>query len=193
MSVKKLRFIKIWFIPNPIGHNMNMVTEVIEENHAKELAVLEAKVATWEHIDKVRRFLRIMSVEIVQRGEIHDRSKLGPPEAEIFGEYTPKLKHSEYGSEEYKQFLKEMAPALKNHYANNRHHPEYFPDGIRGMTLIDLLEMFCDWWASSMRHNTGDIRKSIELNQSRFNMSEDLVSIFRNTVEAYEATVKSQV
>lgn len=52
---------------------------------------------------------------------------------------------------------------------------------ICGMTLIDLLEMFCDWKASSMRHNDGNIRKSVEINAGRFKMSPQLVRILENT------------
>lgn len=143
---------------------------------------LEAKVATYEHIDKVRQMLRIMANELVSRGETHDRSKLSPAESRVFAEYTPKLKGTTYGSDEYKQFLAEMEPALDNHYANNRHHPEHFPDGIRGMNLVDLLEMWVDWWASSQRHADGDMGKSIEINRERFGMSEDLAAVFRNTL-----------
>lgn len=50
------------------------------------------------------------------------------------------------------------------------------------MNLIDLLEMFCDWKAASERHNDGNLRKSIEINATRFGMSPDLVSIFENTM-----------
>ena len=57
---------------------------------------------------------------------------------------------------------------------------------VNGMTLIDLLEMFCDWKASSLRHNDGNIRKSIELNAERFSMSPQLRRVFENTVEALE-------
>jgi hypothetical protein len=37
-----------------------------------------------------------------------------------------------------------MAPALKHHYENNRHHPEHFKNNIDDMNLIDLIEMLCD-------------------------------------------------
>ena len=67
-----------------------------------------------------------------------------------------------------KSFLEALKPALDIHYANNRHHPEHFPKGIRGMDLLDLLEMICDWKASSERHADGNIFNSIEVNQKRF-------------------------
>lgn len=55
------------------------------------------------------------------------------------------------------------------------------------MTLIDLLEMFIDWTASSRRHADGDINKSIEHNKERFAMSDQLVKIFQNTVRDFPA------
>ena len=88
-----------------------------------------------------------------------------------------------YGSEEYKSYLNGLKPALDRHYFNNRHHPEHFDNGIQGMNLIDILEMICDWKASSERHENGDIYKSIEINQKRFGYSDDLKSILKNTVD----------
>jgi hypothetical protein len=111
---------------------------------------------------------------------------LESPELEIFTEYTPKIKTSTYGSEEYKAFLKEMQFALIHYFANNSHHPEHYENGIRGMNLFDIIEMFCDWKAATMRHDNGDIRKSIEINKDRFNMSDDLAQIFRNTVKYFD-------
>ena len=49
--------------------------------------------------------------------------------------------------------------------------------------MLDLIEMLCDWKASSERHNTGDIEKSIEMNQERFGYSDELKSIFKNTIK----------
>ena len=116
----------------------------------------------------------------------HDKSKLESPELEIFAIYGPKLKKSTYGSEEYKQFLKEMKVALDHHYRHNRHHPEHFENGIRDMNLVDLIEMVRDWKAATLRHNDGDIQKSIEINQTRFGYSDELKQIIQNTVKLLE-------
>jgi hypothetical protein len=147
----------------------------------KQLARLEANAQTQAHIDLIRKLLRMAAVELLHRGEIHDQSKFSPTEVDTFTKFTPKLKGCTYGSDEYKGFLAEMKPALDHHYANNRHHPEHFRGGIDGMNLIDVLEMFIDWLASSQRHADGDIRRSIEINQKRFGMSDQLVALFRNT------------
>lgn len=82
--------------------------------------------------------------------------------------------------------LAEIKPALEHHYANNTHHPEFYPDGIRGMSLLDLVEMLCDWKAATLRHADGDIRKSIEINQSRFKYSDELKQVLLNTLPVIE-------
>lgn len=138
---------------------------------------------TLSHICKVRDYLNICIVELLKRGELHDQSKMENPELDLFVEFTDKLAKTTYGSEEYEANKAAMQPAIDHHYANNRHHPEHFKDGINDMTLIDLLEMFCDWKAASERHNDGNIRKSIEINGKRFGMSEQLIGIFENTVD----------
>ena len=141
---------------------------------------------TLEHIKNVVRFLSLIQIEISKRIIKHDDTKLIFPELEIFTEYTPKLKASTYGSEEYKIFLKEMKVALNHHYKSHRHHPEHFENGINDMNLIDLIEMLVDWKAATMRHNDSDIFKSIEINKERFNYNEQIAQIFRNTIEYIE-------
>jgi hypothetical protein len=138
---------------------------------------------TVKHIRQVRKNIGIVLRELRLRSKLHDRSKLQKEEKAGFDEYTPKLAGSTYGSGEYKEFLKELKPYLNHHYAHNSHHPEHYEQGIRGMSLIDLLEMFCDWYAATKRHNNGDIMKSISINQERFGYSDDLKAVFENTYE----------
>ena len=153
----------------------------------------ECQNTTREHIDNVKKLLDLIIIDLIKRGEIHDKSKLEEPELTIFMEYTSKLAGSTYGSDEYKQFLKEMEPALNHHYDNNKHHPEHFfrkynsgftgMTGLHEMTLIDLIEMLIDWKAATLRHNNGDILKSIEQNQKRFGYGDELKNIFINTIK----------
>lgn len=142
---------------------------------------------TMRHIETVRNYLNRAAIDLLRRGERHDQSKLRSPEVELFAEYTPKLKDTKYGSAEYQRYLRELAPALDHHYANNAHHPEFHDDGIDGMSLLDLLEMFCDWLASSQRHNTGNVLESIKVNATRFKMSPQLVRVFQNTAAVFRA------
>ena len=138
---------------------------------------------TFRHIERVRNLLNACVTDLVKRGELHDQTKLVSPEVEAITEYTPKLATCTYGSDEYKGYLAAIKPALDHHYAHNRHHPEHHKDGINDMNLLDIVEMLCDWKAASERHNDGNIRKSIEINANRFNMSPQLVRILENTAD----------
>ena len=145
---------------------------------------------TMRHIEAVRNLIDNVISELLIRGRQHDQTKMQSPEVELFMEFTPKLKSSTYGSPEYTEFLKDMKPALEHHYATYRHHPEHNPNGINDMNLVDLIEMFCDWMASSRRHNDGNLLKSIEINRTRFQMSDQLVNIFKNTATYLEQLEK---
>ena len=140
------------------------------------------KTDTVKHINLVRKHLYSVIDELDKRAKVHDDSKLKSPELETFVKFTPKLAGSTYGSEEYKKNLEGMQVALKHHYEVNSHHPEHYENGIKGMDLLDVIEMFCDWKAATERHEDGDINKSIEINQKRFKYSDDLKNIFKNTV-----------
>ena len=60
-------------------------------------------------------------------------------------------------------------------YLSNRSSVSY-------MNLIDVIEMFCDWKAATLRHADGDILNSIKINKKRFGMSEQLCQILINTI-----------
>lgn len=132
-------------------------------------------------MEAVRNYISFCIKELLHRAEQHDQTKLESPEKELFDEFTEKLRACTYASDEYNANKKLMGEALNHHYAHNRHHPEHHKHGIKDMTLIDLIEMLCDWKSSSMRHNDGNILKSIEKNQERFGYSDDLRIIFENT------------
>jgi len=51
------------------------------------------------------------------------------------------------------------------------------------MNLVDFVEMFLDWRAATERHEDGNIFKSIEINKDRFEISEQLCEILRNTAQ----------
>ena len=150
------------------------------------MTVAECQVETMKHIEKVRKYLKVFTDKITNRGIEHDKVKLESPEVEIFAEFTPKLADTTYGSEEYNTYLKEMKVALDHHYANCRHHPEHFAKGINEMNLVDLIEMLADWKAASERQNNGNILKSIEMNAQRFGYDDQLKQILLNTVRMLE-------
>lgn len=138
---------------------------------------------TLSHINEVRNFINEMRDEMLKRASSHDLSKLRSPEKDHFDEWTPRLSSVTYGSDEYRQILSKMKPAIEHHHQNNRHHPEYYPNGISDMNLIDLVEMLCDWKAASLRHQDGDILKSLSINADRHDIPPALVALLKNTIE----------
>lgn len=145
--------------------------------------IYDSKVDTLIHIKRVSQLLTEASIELIRRANVHDNSKLESPEKELFDEFTPKLKNCTYGSDEYQGYLKGLKVALDHHYQNNSHHPEHYENGVNGFDLFDLIEMFFDWKAAGERHADGDIYKSIEINKERFNLSEQVVDILKNTAK----------
>lgn len=143
----------------------------------------DSRPSTYEHIKNVSKYLHQVAINLLNRATVHDDSKLVSPELEIFDEFTPKLKDCTYGSIEYEGFLKGMKVALDHHYANNRHHPEFAKNGIKGMSLLDIMEMLVDWKAATLRHTDGNLLKSIEMNQKRFGYTDELKMILINTVK----------
>jgi hypothetical protein len=145
----------------------------------------ETKKIIRKHITRVNYYLLEIQKRLFERGQDHDKSKLDKEELPLFEKYAPLLKTCKYGSEEYKQFLSELKPALNHHYAKNRHHPEFFKrwncngchknyygtrpnrcdvcgysqmqeeSDISQMNLVDLCEMFCDWIAAGEQHSDG--------------------------------------
>ena len=169
-----------------------------------------------KHISRVQKYLSDFQKMLHKRGQEHDLSKLTEEELPYFEKYAPLLKTCKYGSDEYKKFLEDLAPALSHHYKSNRHHPEHFifyecagcfekyyqtPSvcsqcgystfqkriDISQMNLVDLCEMFCDWIAAGEQHEDGgDIFKSIEINQKRFGYSDELKQILLNTGKLFK-------
>jgi hypothetical protein len=159
------------------------VKEVVEAIE-KAVRVSFSSRETLNHIGQVKENLGIVSFELGRRGDKHDASKLEPPEAELFCAHTHRLRDLTYGSPEYLDNLKDLAPALEHHYKMNPHHPEHWGTlGVKGMSLLDLIEMLADWYAVTKRHADGDLRKSIEINHKRFDMSDDLTNLLTITAE----------
>ena len=126
--------------------------------------------------------------DIMKRAERHDESKLHSPEKERFdyvGTHQHLGKH-EYGSDEYKKSLEYLGPALQHHYEVNDHHPEHFENGVDGMNLMQLVELFCDWEAACHRNKNGNIYQSLDKNKDRFKLSDSLCSIFKTTADIFE-------
>lgn len=148
-------------------------------NEEKQLCLAE----THKHVRKVQANLNLFVMSILNRGEHHDDSKFEDPELEIFASNMAQLAKVQYGSPEYEDMMRQTRPAIEHHYSKNRHHPEFHKNGIDDMTLVDLVEMLADWTAATERNKNGNIRKSIEMNADRFNITPQLRRILENTVK----------
>ena len=141
--------------------------------------VIKSNMQVVKHVQAVRANIYSVIRELDDRAMNHDKTKLESPEQDIFGETFEELGKTEYGTAAYDSLLERTKPAIVHHYSKNRHHPEHWPNGIEDMTLIDLCEMICDWKAATARNKDGNIRKSIEINAKRFNMSPQLTKFLR--------------
>src|SRR5690349_7175185 len=108
---------------------------------------MDSRVQTYEHKCHVRRFMDTVIEELNHRATVHDNSKLEEPELSAFNAACD-LSSIKYPSPEYDESKKQLGKGLEHHYANNLHHPEHWPNGIRDMNLIDLIEMCVDWKAA---------------------------------------------
>lgn len=134
---------------------------------------------TYEHITAVRKALVTVRWLLELRGLMHDNSKRFEPEKSMYDKWVPKLREAKYGSDEYKAALAGMGEGLRHHYALNPHHPEHFNDGIKGMSLIDVIEMVCDWHASATARGKP---VNVQANAERFGIPPELVAIIENTL-----------
>ena len=143
-----------------------------------------AEIVTRKHMQRVAHLLGDAAIEFVKRGQRHDLSKLEPVEMEPLQRMQDLIDaegQAPYGSDEYKRRTAMLGDMTKHHYAANSHHPEHYENGVDGMDLYDVLEMVLDWKAASERGEESVV--NISASVARFNISPQLESIIRNTVE----------
>lgn len=90
---------------------------------------------------------------IVERCVYHDISKWG------FEEYVPYVWLTYFrsvglGDDIPVGFREGIERAIYHHVHANRHHPEFFGEGLGCMGVLDIAEMVCDWAAVSQEFNS---------------------------------------
>jgi len=135
---------------------------------------------TTKHKFWISWYLFKFSMSLFKRALLHDLSKYRCSEASGFIKVIDKLENSTYGSDEYRESLRSIKPSIEKHYKRNSHHPEYNEEGIYGMSLKDIVEMWCDWQAAVRRHKDGKLENSLKANKKRFSMDEQLFQILTN-------------
>jgi hypothetical protein len=128
--------------------------------------------------------------QLITRAVHHDFSKFEPEEFGPYAEALPRFKQVMYGSPEYQECIESIQPAIDHHFISNRHHPEHFPNGVNGMTLVDLLEMVCDWIAASRRGESQGVSGTLrmDLQKQRFGIGDQLYAILVHTALTLDST-----
>lgn len=140
----------------------------------------ESQRDTMDHIASVRRNINAVIGNLCDRKTAHDASKLEEPELSGYEGLSQAAKNVAYGTPEYKEALAPFKEIIQHHYAHNQHHPEHWPNGMADMSLLDTIEMLCDWKAAHDRKG-GPFGPSLATNIRRFNMSDQLGAIIVNT------------
>ena len=139
---------------------------------------------TLRHMKRVQDLLGDVASEFVRRGKLHDLSKLEEEEAGPLREMDALIEREgnvPFGSPEYEVRKRLLGPMLAHHYAANSHHPEHYEDGVDGMDLFDLVEMFVDWKAASERGEAPSMGLSV--GAKKYQITPQLERIMRNTAD----------
>ena len=136
------------------------------------------------HISRVRKHINTFVQLLLKRAINHDKSKLEEPELSWWKEMDKEPRYP-YGSEEYKQKIKRWDKVFKHHYKYNRHHPEHYEYGVSEMTLVDIVEMMCDWLGYKDTITISEALKVCDEQMKRYNISDDVRQIIFNTLLRY--------
>ena len=136
------------------------------------------------HISRVRKHINIFVQLLLKRAINHDKSKLEEPELSWWKEMDKEPRYP-YGSEEYKQKIKRWDKVFKHHYKYNRHHPEHYEYGVSEMTLVDIVEMMCDWLGYKDTITISEALKVCDEQMRRYNIPDGIRQIIFNTLLRY--------
>ena len=148
--------------------------------------LLKTEISIHRHRDRVAKHLAPIIEELVNRAADHDDSKLREDELPAYASAQEAFEVTPFGTPEYQAIKDKIMPTIKEHYRKNPHHPEHYENGISGMTLVDVIEMLCDWASATKNHDVGStMKKSLEFAIKKYNISTDLASILYNTAKEF--------
>lgn len=142
----------------------------------------EQIVKTMRHIRTIQGYMTQVGTEWLERTRRHDESKFSTIEIDGYVGIAEATKGLTAGSKEYLDALEPYKKVIQRHYLMNDHHPEHFKNGVNGMNLIQVLEMFCDWIAASTDREMHPMQ-SIDAQCERFNIDAQLKQIIINTMD----------
>lgn len=120
-----------------------------------------------QHVSMVQALLRKVAHRLLERADAHDLSKLAEDELEGMA----RISQNKLGSPEYVSAL--SSPVVKLHWSRNSHHPEHFAQGFKDMSVLDVIEMVCDWKATNIVRGRGYLEweKSVDIMAERLQLS----------------------
>lgn len=136
------------------------------------------------HISRVRKHINTFIQLLIRRSINHDKSKLEEPELSWWKQMDQEPRYP-YGSEEYKEKTKRWDKVFKHHYQYNRHHPEFYENGINDMTLVDIVEMMCDWLGYKQTISITEAMNVCDEQMKRYNIANELRQVIFNTLLRY--------
>ena len=155
-----------------------------------------------QHCQAVGETINHICNHLHNRAINHDKSKYKDDEFEGFCYFNTLDPNLEYGSKKHKEAIERIKPytenTLKLHYSRNSHHPE-FHDNLEDMTLLDLIEMVCDWKSASIvYHNQENVEESkkafehsIKICKEKYNFTETQLWIIDQVAELLTTETKS--
>lgn len=155
-----------------------------EEDVVKDTEALDTIKYIIDHKNIVRDRLRYLAYQLLERADSHDDSKLKNPEIRWLIEMDKEPRY-DYGSPEYLDKKKRYEKFFNHHYANNRHHPEHFTNGVDGMNLTDLCEYLIDITSYHSEMHPEQVIKTVNSQAERFGLDEQLIQILKNTLYEY--------
>lgn len=131
------------------------------------------------HKGKVSSNMLTIANKLIERAIEHDNSKLSKEEYESF----TKFDNTSYKSyKEYEKGLEELDDAFQHHYDNNSHHPEHHFNGVDDMSVLDLIEMVCDWKAVAEYYGV-PLEQQMELNIERYGVSVEREKLLKSIMK----------
>lgn len=164
------------------GYDTDKEHAIVDESAGKTID------AILKHKKSVRDKLLFLSEELRKRAEEHDNSKLQFPEIEWLIEMD-KEPRCQYGTKEYYDKMNKWKKFFIHHYAQNRHHPDHYPNGIDDMDLIDITEFLADIVSYYEVLQAHDCEKVLDDQEKRFQINGQLRNVLSNTLNNYFSNV----
>ena len=119
---------------------------------------------------------------IFKRGIKHDNSKFSPVELHYNNIIREKIGKIKFGTKEHYDLLGFIAPGKNAHFLVNSHHIEYYKGNIKRMSPLDLIELLCDWKATT-KCNNGNLDCSLKINKKKYEINNRLLNCLKRDIK----------